>query len=391
MDKKDQSRRSWTWQWFWDNKFVSALLVVLLVLIIIFMLQKVDFIFQPLFSLFSAVGAPIIVAGLFYYLMNPMVDWLEERHHVNRVLTITGQFIVLILLIVLAVIAVIPWLQNQIYSLIQHWPEYWRGISNWIDALMKNNDFKMVNEWLKKNDKMIDQTLKSLTTGGTFHVSSVFGTMSSVVITIVTFPLILFYLLKDGHQLPDFIVKFLPKRMQGSMHETITEINMQMSNYIRGQISVAVAVAIMFVIGFTVVGLPYGWLLAIAAGFLNLIPFLGSFLAMIPAVIVAIFISPMMLVKILIVFSVEQFLEGKVVSPKLLGDSLKIHPVTVVVILLSAGNMFGFLGVLFGIPGYAVLKVLISKLYQWWQSASSLYEDEDESSKKAIQLKPNPK
>ncbi|QIL50975.1 AI-2E family transporter [Weissella coleopterorum] len=391
MDKKYQSNRSWTWQWFWNNKFVSALLVVLLVLIIIFMLEKVNFIFNPLFSLFSAVGAPIIVAGLLYYLMNPMVDWLEKRYRVNRVVTITGQFIGLLLLIGLAIIAVIPWLQNQIYSLVQHWPEYWHGISHWSDTLMKNSNFKVVNEWVKNNDQMIEHTLKSLTSGGTLHVSSVFGTMSSVIVTIITFPLILFYLLKDGHQLPGFMVKFLPKRMQSSMRATLTEINTQMSNYIRGQIAVAIAVAIMFMVGFTIVGLPYGWLLAIAAGFLNLIPFLGSFLAMVPAVIVAIFISPMMLVKILIVFSVEQLLEGKVISPKLLGDSLKIHPVTVVVILLSAGNMFGFLGVLFGIPGYAVLKVLVSKLYQWWQSESSLYEDDNLEPGKAVQLKPHSK
>jgi predicted PurR-regulated permease PerM len=73
---------------------------------------------------------------------------------------------------------------------------------------------------------------------------------------------------------------------------------------------------------------------------------------------------------------IEQTLEGKVIAPKLLGNSLKVHPVTVVVILLSAGNIFGLAGVVFGIPGYAIAKVLIYRLYKWWQLNSGLFRDE---------------
>ncbi|MCM0583371.1 AI-2E family transporter [Weissella diestrammenae] len=375
MVEKDRHEKSWAWRWVANNQLVAALLVVLLILIIIFMTNQVRFIFKPLLSLFSAVGAPIIVAGVFYYLMNPMVDYLEKRWHVQRVLTITGQFIVLVLLIALGVIAVIPWVREQSLSLVHNWPRYWSAVMDVVERITKDDNFKALNQWFDSTNLSVEHAVKSFSKGGSQNISSIFGTVTSFGITLVTFPLILFYLLKDGHHLPKYMAHFLPKRLQGSFIETLTEINMQISNYIRGQLSVALAVAIMFAIGYTVIDLPYGWLIAIAAGFLNLIPFLGSFLAMVPAIVVAIFVSPMMLLYVLIVFAIEQTLEGKVIAPKLLGNSLRIHPVTVVVILLSAGNMFGLFGVVFGIPGYAAGKVLIYRLYQWWQKASDLFED----------------
>ena len=208
-------------------------------------------------------------------------------------------------------------------------------------------------------------------------MSSVVGTVTSVVIAIITFPFVLFYLLKDGHQMPAYVAKFLPAKARRSFLETLKEISTQISNYIRGQIAVAFAVMIMFAIGYTIIGLPYGWLIAIVAGILNIIPFLGSFLAMVPAIVVGIFVSPIMLASVLIVFMIEQTLEGRLISPKLLGSSMKIHPVTVLIVLLSAGNVFGILGVIFGVPGYAILKVLVYRFYSWWESTSDIFKETD--------------
>ena len=116
---------------------------------------------------------------------------------------------------------------------------------------------------------------------------------------------------------------------------------------------------------------------AIVAGILNIIPFLGSFLAMVPAIVVGIFVSPITLISVLIVFMIEQTLEGRLISPKLLGSSMKIHPVTVLIVLLSAGNVFGVLGVIFGVPGYAILKVLVYRFYSWLESTSDIFKETD--------------
>ena len=375
-----ETKQSVFQRWLLNNKIISSMLIILLLLAIIYMFDKVNFIFEPIVALFSAVGAPIIIAGVFYYLLNPIVDWAERRYKMSRVATITVQFLVLLVLIVWGLAVFIPWLSDQIVGLINHWPEYWRALVKMIDQLTADKRFADVNKWFNQTNSDISKWVQNYSAEyakkGIHGVSSVVGTLTSAIITIVTFPLILFYLLKDGHQMPNYMAKFLPPKARGSFLDTIGEINKQISNYIRGQLSVAFAVMVMCAIGYTIIGLPYGWLIAISAGLLNLIPFLGSFLAMVPAVVVGLFVSPMMLVYVFIVFMIEQTLEGKVIAPKLLGNSLKVHPVTVVVILLSAGNIFGLAGVVFGIPGYAIAKVLIYRLYKWWQLNSGLFRDE---------------
>ena len=375
-----ETKQSVFQRWLLNNKIISSMLIILLLLAIIYMFDKVNFIFEPIVALFSEVGAPIIIAGVFYYLLNPIVDWAERRYKMSRVATITVQFLVLLVLIVWGLAVFIPWLSDQIVGLINHWPEYWRALVKMIDQLTADKRFADVNKWFNQTNSDISKWVQNYSAEyakkGIHGVSSVVGTLTSAIITIVTFPLILFYLLKDGHQMPNYMAKFLPPKARGSFLDTIGEINKQISNYIRGQLSVAFAVMVMFAIGYTIIGLPYGWLIAISAGLLNLIPFLGSFLAMVPAVVVGLFVSPMMLVYVFIVFMIEQTLEGKVIAPKLLGNSLKVHPVTVVVILLSAGNIFGLAGVVFGIPGYAIAKVLIYRLYKWWQLNSGLFRDE---------------
>lgn len=378
----NQKHRSILYRWLLDNKIISTMLVILLILAIIYMLKKVDFIFAPVAGLFGAVGAPIIIAGVFYYLLNPMVDWAERRFKLHRAVTITIQFVVLALLIVWGLAVFIPWITDQVAGLIKHWPEYWRGIVKTVDNLTSDKRFVSVNKWFNETNNDITTWFKQYSaeyaSKGIKGVSSVVGTVTTVVITLLTFPFMLFYLLKDGHQMPGYMAKFLPPQARRSFLETIGEINNQISNYIRGQLSVAFAVMVMFAIGYTIIGLPYGWLIAIVAGVLNLIPFLGSFLAMVPAVVVGLFVSPMMLVSVLVVFMIEQTLEGRLITPKLLGNSLQIHPVTVLVILLSAGNIFGLVGVIFGIPGYAILKVLLYRLYKWWQENSGLFTEENE-------------
>ena len=144
-------------------------------------------------------------------------------------------------------------------------------------------------------------------------------------------------------------------------------MNQQISSYIRGQLTVAIAVAIMFSIGYAIIGLPYGITIAILAGVLNVIPYVGSFFGILPALVVGFVISPWMFVQVFIVFVIEQTLEGRIVSPLILGNSLQMHPVTILVVLLSTGKIFGLVGLLLGVPGYDVLKVIISHIFDWYK------------------------
>lgn len=383
---RDQNRQAtWFYRWFLDNKVVAAFLVGLVILATIFMVAKVSFIFEPLTKFIGVVSGPLLLATAFYYLLNPLVNWVEEHLHVKRMWTILLIFALLFGLIVWGLAVFIPWLGTQISSFASHIPTYWQKINQIVEQYSRQEYSPQTETLLKQTSAEVVTWVQSLnladTTRGLSSVGNFLGSLVGIGVTVVTFPVILYYLLQDGARLPHYVGHFLPPRLQAGFYSTLTEINQQISNYVRGTLAVCFAVMVMFGIGYTIIGLPYGWLLAVIAGLCNIIPFIGSALALIPAFAVALSGDLMLVVQVFLVFLVEQTIESRVVSPKLMGHSLHIHPVTVLMILLSAGTVFGVLGVVLGIPVYAILKVLISRLYRWWRRASSLYPDKAEVGK----------
>ncbi|VDG24478.1 AI-2E family transporter [Lactiplantibacillus mudanjiangensis] len=364
-----------------SQKVIRILVIIVLILVSLFLGKQVDWVLIPVRQLFSIVGLPVILAGVLYYLMNPLVDWLEHKYHVRRTWTIIGLFVLIAGLLVWGIVALIPIIRTQTLGIINDWPSYWHHASNEINDWL--NDPKLsalrdqVDQWNTNASKLLSGKVTKYLTGTVSSITSVVSTVTTVIIGLITMPFILFYLLKDGHQLPKYLAKFIPTKGRASFLQVLTEINAQVSNYIRGQLTVAFFVAMMFAIGYWIIGLKFALTLGIAAGILNLIPYLGSFLAMVPSVVIALVISPWMLVKVLIVFVIEQTIEGRVISPLVLGSSLKIHPVTILIVLLASGKIFGLMGVIFGIPGYAILKVLISHLFAWYREQSGRYPDDE--------------
>ncbi len=382
MKETEKRPLSWFWKWFLNNQAVTSLLVVLLVLLILFMFTKVSYLFEPIWQFLAIGGLPIILAGILYYLMNPAVDYLE-RKGIKRIYSIFGLFILVIGLIVWGVVVIVPKIQEQSMSFVENLPGYLDIIENKVNEILSDPIFSQVQDQLEaSNEKLIasmTDIIQNLSRSTIQNIGSFFGAVATVVLAVITMPFILFYLLKDGRQLAPYFVKFLPTKMRKPSLTVLKEMNDQVSSYIRGQLTVAFAVAIMFMVGFSLIGLDYAITLGIAAGFLNLIPYLGSFLAMVPAVFLGIVGGPVLLVKVLVVFVIEQTIEGRLISPLVLGNELSIHPVTILLVLLTSGKLFGLVGVILGIPVYAAAKVIITHIFEWYTTVSSLYEEETES------------
>ncbi|HEM1944019.1 TPA: AI-2E family transporter, partial [Listeria monocytogenes] len=187
------------------------------------------------------------------------------------------------------------------------------------------------------------------------------------------------YLLKDGKKLPDFLLKMLPVNGRAHTRQVLGEANHQISSYIRGQIIVSLCIGILLFIGYLIIGLPYALTLAIIAACTSIVPYLGPAIAITPAIIIAIVTSPWLLIKLIIVWCVVQLLEGKFISPQVMGKTLKVHPITILFVILVAGNLFGVLGVIFAVPGYAVLKVIVTHVFIWFKRISGLYGEQPES------------
>jgi len=371
-----KSIATWFWKWFLNNKVVTILLISLLILLNFLVFSKITYIFNPIKEFISVIGLPILMAGILFYLLNPLIDWMEKKK-IHRVASIAIVFVVIIGLVVWGIIILIPIIREQTLSLIENWPTYWDKVITRFDNMLRSNIFSQLQVQLTDINqsilKSISEQANSVVNSTFSGIGSVVGTVTNVVIAIVTMPILLFFLLKDGRNLPYHAMKFIPTKMRLNTYNLLKEINNQISQYIRGQLLVAFFVGLMFWIGFAIIGLEYAVLLAILAGVLNLVPYLGSFLAIIPILIIALVTSPAMLVKVIIVFAIEQLLEGRLIQPLILGSNLKIHPVTIIVVLLTAGKLFGIPGVIIGIPAYAVLKVIFEHLFNWYQTYSGLY------------------
>lgn len=370
----------WLWRWVLNNKVVAILLVSLLVLVNLFLLTKVLYLTEPLKGFINAMGLPLVMSGIFYYLLNPVIDWLE-RKNVPRVTGILLVFLVLSGLITWGVVILIPIIREQTLELIQSFPLQLIAFTAQMDNLLQSDLLSRLQLQFLGDNGTLAETVAGRAEGminnALGSLGSIFGTLTSIVIAVITTPFILFYLLKDGHNLPYHLMNFVPSKMREKTYLLLRETNMQISQYIRGQLAVAFAVGIMFWIGLSIIGMKYALILAITAGLLNLIPFLGTFIAFFPMVIVAIVVhSPIMLVKVIVVFTIEQTLEGRVIQPLILGSNLNIHPITIIAVLLTAGNLFGIPGVIVGIPAYAIIKVFLVHLFQWYQSYTGLYDDD---------------
>nr|WP_239531016.1 AI-2E family transporter [Leuconostoc rapi] len=384
---KNKEEQLWYRRWFSGNNLLNGLLVILLMLLIIFLGWQIRFILEPVRALFTAVGAPILIAGVLYYLLSPAVKFISKYTKLPRNLSIG---LILILLFAAAggiITLVVLVLRSQVITFIDNWPGYWHTSQRFINETFKSSQFAPVREFLNNtntdiNQNMIDWSRKYLTSG-VAGISTFASMLTTVGITAVATPFILYYMLLDGHKFSGFIAEKFPPKAKHSLQELLSDISKQIAQYIRGQLGVAFAVMIMFGIGFTVIGLPYGILLALMAGFFNMIPYVGSILAQIPVWTVALIAGgPKLLLLAIIVLAIEQPIEGHVIAPKILGEALSIHPVTVIVVLLSSGHIFGVLGVILAVPTYAVVKVIVTRLFTWWRANSDFYKDDVEVEEK---------
>ncbi|UUV98925.1 AI-2E family transporter [Vagococcus luciliae] len=379
--KKEGNTKSLFYRLFLNNKLITGLMVILLVLLILLVFTQVSNLFTPVAQFLGIVGVPIIISGLLYYLLNPVVNFFERRG-IKRVYTISALFITILGLIIWGIVILIPKIEYQTKSFVTEWPHYWDIIEQKTTEFLALPALSEFSEPFEKYFNELTTSISSLAktiSKTTFNsLGNIVGAVANVVVTTITVPFILFYLLKDGKQLVPYITPVIPTKMRKPTLKVLEDINKQLSSYVRGQVTVAFAVAVMFMIGFSVIGLEYSVTLGILAGVLNLIPYIGSALATIPAIVLALVNGPKMLIAVIIVFVLEQTIEGRVVSPLVLGSQLDIHPITIIFVLLSAGKLFGVLGVILGIPGYAAIKVIAIHLFTWYKEVSGLYEEEKE-------------
>src|SRR5699024_8744680 len=198
------------------------------------------------------------------------------------------------------------------------------------------------------------------------------STITHVVVIIATFPFVLFFLLKDGEKFRNYFISLMPPKFRRDTHDLIDKMNLQVGSYIQGQMIVALCIVVLLFIG-----LDYALTLASIAAVTSVVPYLGPMIAISPAIVLAAIDSPFMLLKLAIVWAAVQFLEGHFISPNIMGKTMKIHPLTIIFVLLCAGNLAGIIGVILGIPAYAIIKVAVTHVFTLFKRRYNKYYKDD--------------
>ncbi|MEG0450117.1 MAG: AI-2E family transporter [Lysinibacillus sp.] len=369
------------------KNLLFTLVVLLLIACVIYMFDRIAFIFYPLQVLFEVVILPGVLALIAYYLLRPLLALLE-RWRIPKIWGILLLYIGVISVITMLVLLVYPFLRDQFTNLLQEFPVYFMKLTQDVVEFVNNSrlteffnkiDFEYDKVMENVNDKLVDtvqETATGLAQGVATGITGLLTTLTGIVLSLVTVPFILFYLLKDGKKLPKFVLKMFPPRMRDGVHGVMHDMDKQISSYIQGQILVAMCIGVMITIGFLIIGMKYALLLGFIAMITSVVPYLGPVIAITPAVIIALVTSPLMLIKLALVWTVVQLIEGKFISPQIMGKSLSVHPITIIFVLLTAGSLFGVPGVVLGIPGYAILKVLVTHIYGLFKMRYNRYEDD---------------
>ncbi len=340
------------------SKTLFWTLQILLVLLIIYVSTKVSFLFEPIIVFASTLFTPILIAGILYFIFNPIVRLLEKK--LPRTLSILLIYLVFVAFIGFVLSAVGPVFTKQVTDLFNNIPSYVKQIqifikqmsnSQWFTWIM-NQDFVSV----AKIESSIGEYLTSLPENITGSLTSVFGVVTNIALTAVTVPFILFYMLKDGHRFPNLAVKILPDKYKNEGLKIFKDLYETLAAYIQGQLIVCLFVGTACFIGFWIAGVKYALILGLIIAVTNIIPYVGPFLGAAPAVIIAFLDSPTKaLIALIIVVAVQQT-DGNLLSPLIIGRRLNTHPLTIILLLIGAGSFGGILGMILAVPAYALLK-----------------------------------
>lgn len=347
-----------------QKKWFQALVAFILIFILIYLMSKVSFVFDPILKYVSAIAIPFIGAGILYYLTKPVMHFFM-RLKVHKILSILIVFLLLTAVGVLFVLYIFPIAQNQFNNLVSNIPKMVRVTQSFINSIQ--TDQIQIPDQI--NDAIDDfmANLQSHVENVVSYTFGLIGQLISLVMSLVLIPFFLFFMLKDGERLVPFITQFFDKKKSDNIRELLGKIDIALTAFIQGQLIVSFCVGVLLFIGYIILGLEYSLTLALFAMLMNVIPFLGPFIAVIPALVVGAFQSPMMVVYVAIVTLIAQQFESNFISPNVMGRVLSLHPLTVITVILAAGSIAGFLGILFAVPFYAVVKTIVSHFYETYR------------------------
>lgn len=318
--------------------------------------------------LLAPVLTPFLFSALLAYLGDPLVDWLEN-HKISRSWGVTLVFGTLLLGVLLLLLVLIPLSAHQFKKLIQRLPTYldWlqMGVLPWLKDNLGVDPAIFDLGYLRTQLTAYAQEIGHLASGlmESFRASStvIFNWLANLVLV----PVVTFYLLRDWDVLIAKTRHLLPRRIEPTISALTRESDEMIGAFLRGQFIVMAALSVMYSVGLTVIGLDFSLLIGTLAGLVSFVPYLGLIVGIGVASIAAVvqFQSFLSIIPVLIVFGIGQLISDFVLTPRLVGDRIGLHPVVVLFAVLAGGHLFGFFGILLALPAAAVIAVILRHVH----------------------------
>ena len=327
-----------------------------------------------LFYLLAPVITPFVISAGLAYLGDPLVDRLERlkffKWHMSRTFAVLIVFLLITASFVVVLLIFLPMLRDQLAHLVNKAPEMFEWIVGtalpWVQAKLGFSAFELdahsVTEALKSYWKEVSSALVGVV--GT--VSRGGQVVMAWVMNLVLVPVVTFYLLRDWDKLVEGIRTLMPRNIEPIASTLFRQIDQVLGAFIRGQLMVMLALGLIYSAGLWAIGLDIGLIIGMAAGLLSIVPYLGTLVGVVAALTAAVFqfqdvLHPLLALR---VFGFGQSMEGMVLTPKLVGDRIGLHPVAVIFAVLAGGQLFGFLGILLALPVASALNVLVAYMHQ---------------------------
>lgn len=335
--------------------------------------------FGWLLYLLSPILSPFLTAILLAYMGDPVVDKLEEWK-VSRTNGVLITFFILTLIFVIAALVLIPALVHQIdelITLLPSWIAWFRDVAapyveNKLGVELIQFDWAELTQkldWSKTTD--VVKAILANMTRSSLAVLAIVG-------NIVLIPVVTFYLLRDWDLLVERISSLIPRYYITTSTDLAKQCHETLGAFFRGQLLVMLALSAIYTVGLMMMGLDLGVLIGLLAGLASIVPYLGAAVGIGAGLLAAFFQfgDILHLVLVVVVFVVGQALEGTVLTPKLVGDRIGLHPVAVIFAVMAGGQLFGFVGILLALPAAAVIMVLLRRVHVNYRG-SRLYGKEE--------------
>ena len=352
---------------FWTIELLAIALLVLIV-------AQLRFILEPIGQFIGAVFVPLIISGFLYYILNPVVGALQKVplgkvRHVSRGWAITIVMLLLLSILVALLLTLLPALVDQIASLVKNIPVLVDTIQHWANQISQINFSKEygIDFNLDKLQQEVQNIGKTVVSGMATSLSAVIAKLTSFTVTAITVPVMTIYMLYDGNKLAPFIQKVFPSKQQARISDILGRLNQTLAQYISGQVLEMIFVGVFTAVGYFMIGQKYALLLGVFAGITNMIPYVGPYIGLVPALFVGLTDSFWQAFWVIVVVLIVQQVDSNLIYPRVMGASLHVHPLTIIVLLLAAGNIAGIAGMILAVPFYAIIRTVIVYAWQLWQ------------------------